>query len=152
MSSNPLYARISVLSIAPLTASEAEQWCSSRFISATEGERIWREASGDERRADAIWQNADWWTDRLNPTTVAEACELIWAEHERTGGTCTALVVRLREDFEIVITSAARPTCAPDTLDEAVVVCSHEHGELIEELRYPTLLAAVLEIYGPISA
>lgn len=67
MSSNPLYARISGLSIAPLTASEAEQWCASRYVSPTEGERIWRKALGDEQRADVIWQDEDWWLDTLNP-------------------------------------------------------------------------------------
>lgn len=88
----------------------------------------------------------------LYPATLSEACALIGATHEQTGGGCSALIVRPREDFEILITNADGWTMtAPRSLLSRVLVCSYDGGDIVEERTFPTLLDAVLDIYGPIA-
>lgn len=58
-----IYADIASLSGDSLTRSEAEQWCHSRDVSASEGLRIWKAANNSAASAQAIWEDESWWAD-----------------------------------------------------------------------------------------
>lgn len=58
------YATIARL--AGFSVSDAEQWCASHDVSATEAVRIWTAANGSEPLAQSIWENEDSWTDANN--------------------------------------------------------------------------------------
>jgi len=90
----------------------------------------------------------------LSPAIV-DACGIVGLEYLDTAGGNSALELELSDECYVLILSEANEGCAPVALDEPVSVGTHRNRDdassgLGEWMQFPTLLDAILDIYGPI--
>ena len=81
-------------------------------------------------------------------TATKIATEFVGFRPVQTGGGCTALELEFRDDCYTLLTGI-ESLATPVTLSEPVHSGFYDDNELIQSSEYPTLLAALLDIYGP---